>query len=327
MKVCFVVKDLRVGSALLRGYQVSQALSQLGVLSRTIDWDGLTTEVLSDLDDWDIVLFVKEWSPDLAAKIKQQTSARLILDVYDNYNLHKTIDREGDHCELVDAFIVTGVYHQIALKRWFLGEDRPIGIIPHHHTNFASVVNDITKPIKTVGFQGDFSNHLSRALERKLQHFCDSHNLEWLTFYGQKTAKQCVDLPFMEVNNIIHHQLSLIDVGIIFPPKRVPGKPPPSVHDPLFELLLYKPATRLLNFLSHGVPTICYPYISHLEVCVQSGYELFCNDEQCLFDLLERLVRDQGLRQSVFEQGQVIASRYSLDLIAPMYVAFFESLV
>ena len=89
MKVCFVVKDLRVGSALLRGYQVSQALSQLGVLSRTIDWGGLTTEVLSDLEDWDIVLFVKEWSPDLAAKIKQQTSARLILDVYDNYNLHK----------------------------------------------------------------------------------------------------------------------------------------------------------------------------------------------------------------------------------------------
>lgn len=327
MEICFGVSNLRVGSALLRGYQVSQALSQHGIVSKTIDWGELAAETLPIPRDCDIVMLVKEWHPGLAMKIKQQTRAKLILDVCDNYHLHRMICHKNEHFELVDAFVVTGTYHQIALSRFFLDEKKPIWVIPHHHTNFRNIVNDVTKPVKSIGFQGDTLNRLPRSFEEELQGFCSLHGLEWLTFYTQKARKQCATLPFEEINDVIHHQLNLIDVGIIFPPKRAPQKPAMSVDDPLFELLLFKPATRLLNFFSHGIPAVSYPYVSNLEVCVQSGYDLFCSDKECLFSILESLIKDQSLRQSAFTKGQRIATHYSLDSLILKYIALFESIL
>jgi hypothetical protein len=324
LRICFVVSSFSVGSAHLRGVQVSNALVRLGIDSQVHSWLEFEEDAALHLSGFDVYLFVKEWNHDIALKIKNDTNCKVVLDILDNYLLHDRLIRRDSKYELIDALIVSNTHHKIALHCLGFGVTKPIWVIPHHHTNFHCWANNTAKPVQCIGFQGDITNRLPEELEQDLRDFCNSRGMKWRAFYTHTTQESCAHLSPTEINTVIHEQLRSIDIGIIFPPVLPDGIT--GVDERVWRYLLFKPATRLINFFSHGIPTICYPYVSFLEACVDSGYSLFCCDKKSLFRLLEQLVIDGTQRQLAAEQGMTIASKYSLDRIIPAYYTHLSSL-
>jgi len=321
MKICFIVYALNVGSAFLRGYQITESLARHNIKADILNWPDLAIKLSCEKSlEYNIFIFVKEWSQDLAGMIKKKSKGKIIIDIVDNYQLHDEFTCNKVSYDLADLFIVPTTYQKILLTQRFLNyKKKPVWVIPHNHTNFYNLINDVTRPVNCIGFQGTISNRLPKTLEKKLKNFCKSHKIKWRNFFIQEIKLLYNFLPISKINQLIQHQLDSIDIGIIFPPDNSGIKNIIKMEKSTMELILFKPATRLVNFLSHGIPTICYPYTSYLEVCVSSGYPLFCSDEDSLFNWLQLLIEDVSLRSNISKKGLEIANKYSLEQIVLYY--------
>jgi len=321
MKICFIVYALNVGSAFLRGYQITESLARHNIEAHILDWPDLTIKLSREKSlEYNIFIFVKEWSPELVSMIKKKSNAKIIIDIVDNYQLHDEFSYNKVSYDLVDVFVVPTTYQKMLLTQRFLNyKKKPVWVIPHHHTNFYNLINDVIRPVNCIGFQGTVSNRIPKTLEKKLKFFCKSHKIKWKSFFTRGIKILYNSLSISEINLLVQHQLDNIDIGIIFPPDNSSISNPIEREKFTMELLLFKPATRLLNFLSHGIPTICYPYTSYLEVCVSSGYPLFVSDEDSLFNCLKLLIEDVSLRSNIAKKGLEIANRYSLEQIVLYY--------
>lgn len=310
---------------------MSEAFASHGVESDVRTWEELAVgRVHLGKHGCDLFIFVKEWSLELARELRASGTARIAVDLLDNFALNATFDPDSQDYREVDVFVVASGFHRTVLaSRFAPTQCKPIWVVPHHHSNLFGQVNNITRPVRCVGFQGDITNRLPRALEARLRAFCDNRGLDWVAFYTHETKALHPYMSPSEINAMVHHQLTTIDIGVIFPPEPSPSKENKSTPTLKYahENVLLKPATRLLNFLSHGIPTVCFPYASYLEVCTRSGYALFCSDEDSLFARLDELASNESLRTITSEQGLAIAAEYSLARIAEHYLVQIEGYV
>jgi hypothetical protein len=332
MRVYFIVAN-RFGSAQMRGYQIGINLAKKGIETKVLDLQKIDQNFLRTISNHDIIVMVKSPSYHIVETLKSKTNARIVLDIIDEFYVMKEMALLREKYTCFDAYIVTSEYQKIYLRD-IIGINKQIWYIPQHHTNFHNQINSFKKNIESIGFQGALSNRLSAELETKLIDFCECNKLKWKTFYTENIPEVNNDLLGYETSKIIHQQLNEIDIGVIFPPS--PHKavrptfslsiPEMSKDEYLWYCLLFKPATRLLNFFSHGIPTICYPYVSYLHAAANSGYNLFCSEESELFKLISRSFRDVNLRSVASNQGVNIANMYSIDRIVRIYYDHFVSL-
>jgi hypothetical protein len=248
-----------------------------------------------------VVIQVRKFNEDFARYCKSK-NLKVGFDVADNpvtdylYG-HVTFDDFSRYVKKnADFYIVNNDIMKAELSKV---TDKKIYVIPHHNCNFNKKVKETNSP-KRLGYVGlpDYTIN-----EKIIYDFCKKN-----------------DLIFKNRNPQTHKELEPafeeIDIGIIFFQKE-------SIKSGMYEKTLkFKPNTKLTNFQSFGIPTVCLPYES---------YKQFGNN-QCIFvesfdemkDNVINLVKDQDLFQTLSKNSIKVAENYHISKVVGYYQQIVE---
>jgi len=193
------------------------------------------------------------------------------------------------HARYVDAFLAANRTHAIELERRY---GLSATLIPHQHCNAdeLTIPRDRTPP--TLGFIGGRDHWpLSRRLVRRLP---------YEVFSTIHTPAPVVDAYLG------------VDIGFAYREDR--------------HKLSYNAATKLVNFMSFGIPAVLNPETGYLEVSRHDEACLYAQSKREFVRLLERLAADPVLRRRLGEAGIEAARPYHIRAVAEQYRAFLESL-
>jgi hypothetical protein len=87
----------------------------------------------------------------------------------------------------------------------------------------------------------------------------------------------------------------------------------------------YKSSIKMANYWASGVAVVCDRGRSHVEEGVDGEDVLMCDGEEELFENIDRLRRDEGLRESMVRSGLVRARGYGIGAVAGLYGDVFRS--
>ena len=145
----------------------------------------------------------------------------------------------------IDFYIVNNDVMLLEMKKH---TDKPVYVIPHHNCNFGRKHKKNRKP-QTIGYIGLPEQSIA---EDGLKKICEKFNLQFIN--RDVTEHSKLDAAFSEID------IGLVYFDLIEEKKELQEK-----------ILKYKPGTKLSNFQSYGIPTICLPY----ESFKQFGYDKY----------------------------------------------------
>ncbi len=195
----------------------------------------------------------------------------------------------GRHAPYVDALLAANRTHAVELERHY---DRPATVIPHQHCNFEEVTIPEGREPPILGFIGGRDHWpVSRHLVERLPYEVFS----------------TVHTPGPVVEAYLR-----VDVGFAYRLDR--------------HKLSYNAATKLVNFMSFGIPSVLNPETGYLEVSRHDEACLYAQSKQEFVLLLDRLASDPALRRRLGAAGVEAARPYHIRVVADRYRAFLESL-
>jgi len=274
-------------SGIIRGQQISEIIPHSDFVDIDFPVDPKN----------EIVIHVRKYNEDFSRHCK---SNNLIVgyDIADNpvtdylYGRVKEDDFSRYTNKLCDFYIVNNDIYKEKLSKV---TDKKIYVIPHHNCNFSKTINELKERPVNLGYVGVPEYTLN---EKSLQDFCNKQNLTFTSYNPQN-----------------HHELDStfkkIDLGIIFFEKN-------SINVGVYERTLkYKPNTKLTNFQSYGIPTICLPYES---------YKQF-GENKCVFvedfdDLKQRIIdlcNDFEEYSSLSKESIKVGEKYHISKIKDYY--------
>jgi hypothetical protein len=193
--------------------------------------------------------------------------------------------------ELLDFYIVNNDVVKSEMRKF---TTKPIHVVPHHSCNFNRKRNSLRIP-RTIGYIGLPEQSID---ESSLSLMCKEYGL---TFTKQDVSKHAdLDEAFSE-----------IDIGLIYFDRDSIKK---GVHE---RILKYKPGTKLTNFQSYGIPTLCLPY----ESFKQFGGEK-CIFVESLDDIkrgVARLVEDPSHYEAMSNESVLHAEKLHIDNVVRYY--------
>ncbi len=195
----------------------------------------------------------------------------------------------GRYAPYVDAFLAANHTHAVVLRRRY---GLPATRIPHHHCNMDEVTIAPDRTPATLGYIGGRDYWpLNRRLVRRL---------DYPVFSSVETPRPMVE-GYLGV-----------DVGFAY---RVDAN-----------AVSYKPATKLVNFMSFGIPSVLNPETGYLEVARHGEACLYAQSKKEFAVLLDELAGDLPLRRRLGEAGVEAARPYHIRSVAEQYRSFLESL-
>lgn len=177
-----------------------------------------------------------------------------------------------------------------------LVSDKPSFIVPHHSTNFDNVISEFKDNPKLVGYVG-LPEQLSGKIE--IEKLCASYGAQFVSIHPN-TREEC-DKIFRS-----------IDIGIVFAESNSAMRP--HVVDLMKR---YKPNTKLTNFQSYGIPTVCTRYESYLEFGENACR--FVDDMPSMLNHLAQLLAIKEARLQEGQQALVVGQKFHIDNVKKMY--------
>lgn len=273
-------------SGIIRGKQISSLIPD----SDFVDVDR-PTPVKNNL-----AIFVRKFDEAQAKRLKSQGKI-LGFDVADNlvtdflYGRVEKDDFKRYTSEFLDFYIVNNDLMKFELSK---ATNKPIYVIPHHNCNFNRKINEVKKPAR-LGYVGMPEYTLDK---KSLEDFCNKLGLTFVTSNPETHEK-------------LEHEFSKIDIGVIFFKQD-------SIKAGVYERTLkYKPNTKLTNFQSFGIPTVCLPYESYKQF--GENQCLFVNDENELKEQIVKLTNDNALYSSLSKSSITVAEKYHISNITNYY--------
>jgi hypothetical protein len=174
---------------------------------------------------------------------------------------------------------------------------KPSYVIPHHTTNFDNLKAQFRDETKTVGYVG-LPEQLSAVDD--IQKMCSAWGAAFISVHPT-TREEC-DIVFRK-----------IDIGIVF------SEHDGRMNDNIISLMKrYKPNTKLSNFQSYGIPSICIPYESYLEFGENAC--LFVNDKESMLAQLNVLLsKDPSSRRELSDRAFEVGKKFHIDNIKKLY--------
>ena len=198
--------------------------------------------------------------------------------------------------DCIDVFIVNNKNCRDKLLDVIMPHQK-IVIIPHHIIRGNEVSRNTKKEVKNIGYLGTFDQLHD---QKKISEFCKNLGLN-LLISNASERKDCIDF------------LKNLDIGLIYLNR----------NDRTDYVLKYKPNTKLTNFQSFGIPSICCNYSSFHEFAPQESFKS-ANNLKELFDAIHEIVNNNQRRNDIIESGIENAKRFTVDNIAKMYVDAFK---
>ena len=180
--IYFVVKNSTLGSAILRGHQLSTELNKHGIDTKVIDYSQIDSSTINSIFIW-----VKEIDYKLVSAL---TGNHHIYDVVDNYLYNYNYINQLLNNNIFNSLIVNNSYmkESIRSKTMFSGN---IYTIPHHWD--PRIQNIQTNNLKQIifGFLGSIASlkHTDNFLHYK--QLVDKYPVE---FIDSESGKNCTEL-------------------------------------------------------------------------------------------------------------------------------------
>lgn len=220
------------------------------------------------------------------------------MPVGDAYFRGERIDSISKYCHPeCDFFIVN---NDVCLEEVRNVTSRPAYVIPHHNTNFDRKRIPFRNESLRVGYAGlpeqvSHATELSKMLGERGAEFVSAH---------PNSREEC-DSLFMS-----------IDIGIVFMDET--AQTARAGRGDLVALTKkYKPNTKLTNFQSYGIPTICVEYESYKQFGEEAYVKVETFDDAC--EELKMMLKDNDYRQHVGDKGFVVGQKFHIDDIAFKY--------
>lgn len=281
----------------IRGRQIAERLhDSIGHKSaRFVDVHNPDWKVLVQNE---IALFVRTWEPNLARELARK-GYKVGYEVAD-MPVGDAVFR-GAEVKDLSAYAHAECSFFIVNNHVQLGDmaqvtDKPCYVIPHHSTNFDGNAAP-WRPIATkVGYVG-LPEQLSAKGE--IDELCKKHNVEFFSVHPN-TREECDGV------------FRALDVGLVF------AESDSTMRPRVVELMKrYKPNTKLTNFQSYGIPTICTPYESYKEH--GDGACTFVETKDEMLNALDTLLSNSNLRLVESNKAYAVGKRFHIDEIVKLY--------
>lgn len=279
----------------IRGRQIAERLHWADASARFTDIHNPQWKVIEQNK---VALLVRTWEGNVASELKRR--GHIVGYEIADMPVGDAVFRGAEvrdlsayaHAEC-DFFVVNNSVQKADLA---LVTDKPSFVIPHHSTNFDGHAAPWRSTPQRVGYVG-LPEQLSGKDE--IVELCKKHNVEFFSVHPN-TREEC-DSVFRS-----------LDVGIVFAENDATMKPR------VVELMKrYKPNTKLTNFQSYGIPTICTPYESYKEH--GDGACTFVETKEEMLAALDKLLSDGNLRLVESNKAIAVGRRFHIDRIAYRY--------
>lgn len=284
-------------SGIIRGGQVAKALG--GTASFTDihnpDWNAIAKNKT--------VLFVRTWDGLLARRLKD-LGYRVGYEIAD-MPVGDAVFRNAEVKDLsayahleCDFYVVNNSVQRDDVYYILLNQGnthKPIYVLPHHSVNYERHHNPLRRA-KRVGYIG-----LPEQLSAKddIEALCRKKDVEFISIHPN-TREECVEI------------MKTIDVGVVF------AEGEGSIRPRVAELMKrYKPNTKLTNFQSFGIRTVCTPYESYLEF--GDNASRFEPTRDGMLENLELLIEGGSLSQRESDHAFEVGERFHIDYIKRFY--------
>ncbi len=284
----------------IRGRQVAAALNKSRGL---IDPHALARDIHAT--DWegernlnDVSLFVRSYDKNLAQQMKRR-GHRVGYDVADQmcgdcfFRDDPVKDLSAYAHPECDFYIVNNTVTLKDLEPY--ADNKPIYVVPHHTVNYEKHVNALKKT-ERVGYVG-----LPEQLSAKddIEKLCAKMGVEFVSIHPN-TREECVEV------------MKTIDVGVVF--AEADGHLKPRFAELMKR---HKPNTKLSNFQSFGIRTVCTPYESYLEH--GGGASRFEDTRDGMMESLEFLIQGSSISEMERDRALAVGERFHIDEVVKLY--------
>lgn len=280
----------RTGSQHMRGYAVIEALKRQGVETHIVTHENLQD---APIDKNSVCIVIKVVMPSTVAHIKKR-GATIAYDIIDNWNwkVFNMTQTERNFTKLLafDTVIATNKAHAAHIAKYHNGK---IVIIPHLHTNVnrkRKGLNDI----KTIGYIGQNEQF---ALTKEMTQYCNNNGLQWYQTNGG-------DYQTVEQETL------KLDVGLIYATNAMQSE------DLNYEYVMkFKPATKLINYFSYGIPALFNPTVSFMEAISSDPVlkYLVVNTPEDIYKKINELRENIELYKDLSNRCFSLSETYHLD--------------
>lgn len=244
-----------------------------------------------------IVLFVRTWEPKLARELAQK--GYVVGYEIADMPVGDAVFRGAEVADLsayahkeCDFFVVN---NHVQLGDLAQVTNKAVYVIPHHTVNYESYRNPL-RPVQRVGYVG-----LPEQLSAKndIEALCRDKGVEFVSIHPN-TREECVEI------------MKTIDVGVVF------AEEGDNIRPRVAELMKrYKPNTKLSNFQSFGIRTVCTPYESYLEH--GGGATRFESTRDGMLESLKFLIDGSSISQMESDRAYAVGQRFHIDEIIKLY--------
>jgi hypothetical protein len=294
MRFVFIVYEAkgkpRTGSQHMRGYAIVDALKRQGVETHVVTHEDLRN---APIDKHSICIIVKAITPDIVSHAKKR-NATVVYDMIDNWNwkvLNMPQTVKGMPLSFgFDVVIANNKAHAAHISKYYNGR---ITIIPHLHTNIHRKRKSIDV-INTIGYIGLDKQF---ALTKEMTQYCNNNKLQWYQANGG-------DYQTVEQETL------KLDVGLIYATNAMQSEGLNYEY-----VMKFKPATKLINYFSYGIPALFNPTIAFIEA-IESDPKLkylIVNTPIDIYNKINELRENNTLYKDLSNRCFSLSEIYHLD--------------
>ena len=298
------------GSGKIRGFMIADELNKLGHTAVTVFgkegplWEDPLRELRS-CSKVHVCIFVK-WDsrsfPRILIECKKRGALAFVdlLDYCDS-NKKNIVDIWPKE---IDGFILQSEFQLQVFES--MGFPNSV-IIHHHHTNTREgrrAFERENNAVRTIGFTGSRKNSggIIKNFLDDIEIWCSKKDIKLVQIISNRLRSGKTKISDIYDQNKYHTGIiESIDVAIIWP------------KDYSNSEIYFKPISRFMYWLSHGIPTIVYPTQSYIEVCKEFGYPLIAENTEEVLKWLEVLVTNTSFRSKMSRLSVEMAEKFSLQ--------------
>jgi len=270
----------------------------------------------SQMKNFDILIIVKKFNPSYISIIKKlkNDSKKFIYDIVDNPNCERKYRFYfGDHpefCKLMDGFILSSPLHQPIVEPY--SNLLPLIEHPIIHNEFKTEFDDSSIRILAHGYYANLINH--KMIEPLLPKISEQIGKKvYLVYHTEVVFPDSDYVKYVKwTPENCFTEITKADIVI-------------SIKDLIAEHQKTKPSTKLISFMSAGLPVICTPTEADLLVMQHgvTGFFAYQLDEWETY--ITFLAKDANLRKEIGNRARIdVQSKYTLEKITDKYISLLS---
>lgn len=293
MRYIFVLHNFTTPSQVMRGVNIAKELNRCGIEAHCVTQGDLKS---IKIDKKTICIMVKVFDKSVVNYVRKHKGIIVYdqVDKFDDWDILKTE---------FDYIIACNESHIDKIKS--INSKSKVVLIPHLHV--------VTKPrkfitgINTVGYVGQI---IQFCMEDEIKKYCTRNRLKWYVSEG--------NIPKTYESETLN-----VDLGVIYVDDTVHKNSTKHVLN-YKNIVKYKPATKITNYFSYGIPCLFVPYNSFLEVIKPKpnlNY-LVVNNKDEVLKKIDELRSNQQLLTSLCDDCYELGQQYNISMAKNYYTLF-----